>query len=118
VEDIQRQVPVRFMYHPQIVDSFFVTGNFNNTPLQRVLTRIFSETEVYFYISEDKQVIITQGYEVKTDLPFNYFDRTEHSSLSEDTEVVDFLQQEEKKVVLQNALENKIIEIGTQRENL
>jgi hypothetical protein len=112
VEDIQRQVPVRFMYHPQIVDSFFVTGNFNNTPLQRVLTRIFSQTEVYFYISEDKQVIITQGYEVKTDLPFNYFDRTEHSSLSEDTEVVDFLQQEEKKVVLQNALENKIIEIG------
>jgi hypothetical protein len=103
---------VRFMYHPQIVDSFFVTGNFNNTPLQRVLTRIFSQTEVYFYISEDKQVIITQGYEVKTDLPFNYFDRTEHSSLSEDTEVVDFLQQEEKKVVLQNALENKIIEIG------
>jgi hypothetical protein len=112
VEDIQRQVPVRFMYHPQIVDSFFVTGNFNNTPLQRVLTRIFSQTEVYFYISEDKQVIITQGYEVKTDLPFNYFDRTEHSSLTEDTEVVDFLQQEEKKVVLQNALENKIIEIG------
>ncbi len=112
VDDIENQVPVKFMYHPQIVDSFYVDGNFNSVPLKDVLKSVFAGTEVYFFINEYNQVILTQGYEVETDLAYNYFDRSEVSSITRDTEVIDFLQEEERKAQLQNTLENKIIEIG------
>jgi len=112
VDDIENQAPVKFMYHPQIVDSFYVDGNFNSVPLRDVLKSVFAGTEVYFFINEYNQVILTQGYEVETDLAYNYFDRSEVGSIGRDTEVIDFLQEEERKAQLQNTLENKIIEIG------
>ena len=65
VNDIESQVPVQFLYHPQIVDSFFVTANFNNIPLKQALRRVFNDTEVYFFINDYDQVILTQGYEVE-----------------------------------------------------
>ncbi len=114
VKDIETQAPVTFMYHPQIVDSFFVTGNFNNVALKSVLSRIFEGTQVYFFIDQFNHVILTQGYEVKEELPFTFFDRsdyTEETTVSSD--VVDYLKEEEEKAELQNTLENKIYEIGT-----
>jgi hypothetical protein len=113
VNDVERQVPVKIMYHPQIVDSFFVTGNFNNEPLQTVLNRIFSGTDVYAFINTSNQVILTQGYKVKTDLPFNFFDRSNMATEADNTEVIDYLQLEEEKAERQSAMENRIIEIGT-----
>jgi len=113
VQDIESQVSVSFMYHPQIVDSFFVSGNFNNQPLKRVLGRVFEGGQVYFYINDDRQVILTQGYEVKTDLALNFFSRADLSNLDADEDVIDFLQEEEEKEELQNTLESKILEIGT-----
>jgi hypothetical protein len=113
VNDIESQVHVQFLYHPQIVDSFFVTASFNNIPLKQALRRVFAGTEVYFFINDYHQVILTQGYEVEAELPFNFFDRTDLSEVTSDVEVVDFLQEEEKKAKLQNVLENTIVEIGS-----
>jgi hypothetical protein len=113
VKDIESQVPVQFFYHPQIVDSFFVSTTFNNEPLRRALQRVFSDTDVYFFINEYNEVILTLGYKVTTDLPFNYFDRSDESASQGSVEVIDFLQEEEKKTKLQNVMENTLIEIGT-----
>jgi len=112
VSDVESQAPVKFMYHPQIVDSFYVDGNFNNVGLRDVLKTIFAGTDVYFFINDFNQVILTQGYEVETELAFNYFDRNNIGSIARDTEVIDFLQEEERKAELQSTMENKIIEIG------
>jgi hypothetical protein len=113
VQDIERQVPVEFLYHPQIVDSFFVSTTFNNEPLKRALLKVFSGTDVHYFINEYNQVILTQGYKVVVNLPFNFFDRSDVSTVQGSVEVIDFLQEEEKKSKLQNVLENVITEIGT-----
>ncbi|MCK5369514.1 MAG: carboxypeptidase-like regulatory domain-containing protein, partial [Cyclobacteriaceae bacterium] len=111
-KDIERQIPVEFMYHPQIVDSFFVSAIFNNETIKSVLTRVFQGTQIYFFLNENKQIILTQGYEIRADLPFNFFDRSDEDQSVTDVQVIDFLQKEEKKVKLQNTLENTVTEIG------
>ncbi len=111
-KDIERQIPVEFMYYSQIVDSFFVSAIFNNETIKSVLTRVFQGTQIYFFLNENKQIILTQGYEIRADLPFNFFDRSDEDQSVTDVQVIDFLQKEEKKVKLQNTLENTVTEIG------
>ena len=112
VKDIQRQVPVTFMYHPQMVDSFFVSAIFNNESLNRGLNRVLSQSDLSFFINDNNQVILTEGYEVVADLPFNFFDRSGEEISTTDVQVLDFLENEEKKAVLQKTLENTLIVIG------
>lgn len=112
VNDIEDQVPVKFYYHPYIVDSFFVSGAFNREPLRRVLQKVFSGTDVHFFIDESNQVVLTEGYKVTTSLPVNYFDRGVQTDEQTRVDVIDFLQEEETKSKLQNAMENMLVEIG------
>lgn len=111
-KDIERQIPVEFMYHPQMVDSFFVTGIFNKEPLEKVLTRVFQETQIHFFLNESSQIILTHGYEIRADLPFNFFNRSGEILNETDVQVIDFLVKEEKQTKLQNTLENTLFEIG------
>ena len=112
VDDIERQLPLEFMYHPQMIDSFFVTAIFNNESLERGLKRVLSGTELSFFISNDNKVILTQNYEVRTELPINFFDRSGEELGRSEVQVVDFLESEEKKTRLLKTLENSVIEIG------
>ena len=112
VKDIERQVPVEFLYHPQMVDSFYVTALFNNETLPKALQKVFDGTQLHFFINSENKVILTQDYEVRNDLPFNFFDRSGEVSTETEVEVVDFLEKDEEKKVLQNTLENKVFEIG------
>ena len=112
VKDIERQVPVTFMYHQQMVDSFFVSAIFNNESLNRGLNRVLSQSDLSFFINDNNQVILTEGYEVVADLPFNFFDRSGEEISTTDVQVLDFLENEEKKAVLQKTLENTLIVIG------
>ena len=116
-KDIERQIPMEFMYHPQIVDSFFVSAIFNNESLKKTLTRVFHGTQLHFFLNENNQVIITQDYDIRADLPFNFFDRSYEDLTVTDVQVIDFLEKEEKKTKLQNTLENTITEIGNKSES-
>ena len=117
-KDIESQIPVEFMYHPRMVDSLFVTAIFNKEPLKRGLTRVFNTVQLHFFINDNNQIIVTQGYEIQADLPFNFFDRSGVEMSQTDGEVVDFLQQEEKKTILQKTLENTLIEIGIKTKTI
>lgn len=112
VKDIERQVPVTFMYHLLIVDSLFITTIFNKEPIERALKRAFKESTIHFFIRDNNQIILTENYEVRTDLPFNFFDRSGEELSVTDVQVIDFLEKEEKKKKLQNTLENTLIRIG------
>jgi len=112
VKDIERQIPVDFMYHPQVVDSFFVSSIFNNEPLARALTKVFKGSQIHFFLNENNKVILTQGYEIRADLPFNFFDRSSEELNETDEQVIDFMEEEVKKAKLQKTIENTVIEIG------
>ena len=49
-KDIERQLPVTFMYHPDIVDSLTVTAILNKESLESGLKRVFAGTNIKFFI--------------------------------------------------------------------
>ena len=112
VKDVERQVPVEFLYHPQMVDSFYVTAIFNNEGLNRALKRVLEGKQLHFFINNRNKVILTKDYEVRNDLPFNFFERSGEVLTETEVQVVDFLEKDEEKKVLQNTLENRVFEIG------
>lgn len=112
VQDIERQVDVKFMYAPHLVDSLYVGAIFNNEPLERGLNRVLRETNLSFFITEKNEIILTHDYKVREDLPINYFDRNGLDLDESETEVISFLEKEEEKTKLQNTLENTVIVIG------
>lgn len=111
-KDIERQVEAKFMYHPQIIDSIYITAIFNNESLDKALKRAFKETTIHFFILENRQIILTENYEVRKKLPFNFFDRSGEELSTTDVQVIDFLEKEEQKTRLHNTLENTLITIG------
>lgn len=111
-KDIERQTDTKFLYHPDIIDSIFITALFNNEPLDRALKRAFDETNIHFFIRRNGQIILSENFEIRTDLPFNFFDRSGEESTEAEVQVMDFLQKEEQKVKLQNTIENTLINIG------
>ncbi len=110
-EDIEKEAPVKFLYHPQIVDSLLVSITFKDEPIARGLRRIFNGTTISFFIGANKNVILTENFQVQQSLPFGYFDqRTTVAPVAD--ELVDFMAKEEKQVKIQNTLENTLYEIG------
>lgn len=111
-DDVERQLPVEFMYHPLMVDSLFVTAIFNNRSLTSALNRVFSGTGIQYFINSNGKVILTKDYKVRSELPINFFDRSDDSPTNTEVQVEDFLVKEEKKTRLQSTLESKLIEVG------
>lgn len=111
VGDVEKQVPVKFMYHSKITDSLLVSMTFKDEPLSRGLRRIFNGTRVNFFINDNNQVILTDAFQVQPFLPIGFFDQTSTGAPVAD-ELIDFMQQEEQQVKLQSTLENTVFEIG------
>lgn len=112
VKDVEARLPVYFFYHPAIMDSIYVTADFNNASLERALTRVFRETDIHFMINTNNQVIISKEFEIVSELPENYFEPYVTSSPRDDSQVIDLFEQEERIEEELNVLENTIIEIG------
>jgi hypothetical protein len=114
VREAEKQLPVHFMYHPEMVDSIFVTGSFNQDPFRRVLNRIFAGHRIYFFMNSNNQIILTEGFKVEPGLPVNFFERTDEKVEEEEIQVIDFFESEEKITGPQRPVENIVIEIGTE----
>ncbi|MCG8309311.1 MAG: TonB-dependent receptor [Cytophagales bacterium] len=112
IEDIERQVPVEFLYHPQMADSFYINAVFHNESLRQALNRVFTGTRLRYFMNRDNKVILTEDYQVVSELPFGFFDRSYEIQGVADVVTADFPGEEEEKTKLQNTLENTVIEIG------
>jgi len=71
--EIEGQLPVHFMYHPEMVAHIFVTANYNHTSLSQALNQLFVNTDLHFYINDNNQVILSEGIEIKPGLPDDFF---------------------------------------------
>jgi len=111
IRDIEEQLPVHFMFHPDMVASVFVSASYNHESLSRALTRLFANTNLHFYINDNNQVILSEGFEINPGLPDDFFKPGDHTGRQEEIQVIDFFE-EEKITSLHDSIENKIIEIG------
>jgi hypothetical protein len=112
VENVEQQIPVRFLYHQKMVDSLYISGSYDERPVNDVLSIIFQEWDLNFLIIDKNKIILTEKIKIQTQLPVNYFARTETGTSTPGYLVFGFEQETEEKARLINTLENTVLEIG------
>ncbi len=115
VLDVEQQIPVRFMYHQEMVDSVIVTGSFEKTEINKVLDVIFKNTNCR-YLNTGFDIIITENISIQTDLPPNFFTRSGSTAIITDNLIFDFEKQIEEETSRINTLENTVFKIGRESE--
>ncbi|MEO5998782.1 MAG: TonB-dependent receptor [Chitinophagaceae bacterium] len=112
VEQLEKRTAYHFYYDTAQFDSLHIEMiSVTDQPLSTVLQKAFENTVYNFSIYKNKQVFLTKGLMVKTELPENFYNKPVSGSqkLKTDT-VTNFLEQGRN--VLKATLENKIYEIG------
>tara|TARA_R110000868_G_scaffold282437_1_gene542696 strand:+ start:935 stop:3694 length:2760 start_codon:yes stop_codon:yes gene_type:complete len=85
---IEKATDYQFFYLDKWLESKHVTGVYTNAPLDDVLTDIFKNTVINFYITPDKKIILTQNTVVYSTLPIDFFETPEEeTSVLEDEEI-------------------------------
>src|SRR5689334_11144868 len=108
--ELEKQVPCKFYYDIDKLDSVTVSLTASNMPLKDVLTEAFKGTDIHFSIARNN-VFITRGLTVITDLPQNIFQPT--AELATKTPGVDTVADyglENRRTA--KAIPGKLIEIG------
>ena len=73
--ELEKQVPCKFYYDIEKLDSVTVSLTASNMALKDVLTEAFKGTDIHFSFARNN-VFITRGLTVVTDLPQNIFQPT------------------------------------------
>lgn len=73
VEQIESHYPYRFYYKPKEVDTLRVNVDASGISLERLLRRLFKNTEFNFAIDRERYVFITYGWKIETELPEDFF---------------------------------------------
>lgn len=103
----------QFYYLDEWVENQFISGNYEDTPLNIVLNDIFKETIINYYISSDYKIILTQNSIIHSDLLGNFTINVKDSVENEEGVVAaPMLYSEEK-----SANNMKIIRIGREVAN-
>ena len=112
VNDIERQIPVRFLYHQDMVDSLMISGHFTERSITDVLTILFQGSDLNFLITDNNKIILTKEFKVQTKLAVNYFNRSQAEVSTPDFLVFGFEEESEEEPGLSNTIENTVLEIG------
>lgn len=111
--DIEKQIPVRFMFHPEMVDSVFITASFEQVEIEDVLKTVFKNTNCD-YLFRGNQIILTDNISMQAHLPINFFIRTELAADGGDNLIFEFEQEAEEEASLIDTKENTVIKIGNE----
>ncbi len=113
VQQLEKQTSFRFFYDTAQLDSIIIDISVKDQPLDKVLKLAFANTTLGFAIDDHKNLFISKGLLVQTELPKDFFGNANSNiAKTEEEDTVKDYQQNNKKVEL-NILENKINEIGS-----
>lgn len=115
VLDVEQQIPVRFMYHQEMVDSVYVTGSFKSTEIDVALAIVFNNSNCKYLLTE-RTIIITENRSIQAELPVNFFARSGSSTSNTGKLVFDFENETDEETSLVIDKENKVIKIGRESE--
>lgn len=116
LKTIEAETDYHFFYLEQWIRGESVTGEYQNAEVASILEDIFRNSVINFYIMDDKSVILTQNSLIYDILPDGYFGE-------EETENIDYGQDEEVGPFFLNTKENsvrermKTVRIGKENRN-
>lgn len=116
VNDIESKSNYHFYFDPVSFDSLKVTLQVNDKPLKSILDAVFKNTDFHYAITNQQQVFLTKGRQIKTDLAPGFV-VTANTQAKQILAVADYTDDKDKKVA-DATTENKIYEIGIKTNSL
>lgn len=74
---LEKETGFQFYFIEDWIDTKPISGNYSNTLLSAVLSTIFEDTFINFYISNDNKVILTQNNLIYDSLPDSFYKKKE-----------------------------------------
>ncbi len=84
-DTIERTVPVKIYYSNKWVDSLFLDINSKNEPINSVLDNSIVKNGLSFIITDDNKIILSRGYNIKTNFRNEYLEYLEKNQTKTDT---------------------------------
>lgn len=116
VADVESKTGFRFYYDSRSVDSLKVTLSVQSKNVRDVLNQVFAGTQLHFVIGDNKTIFVTQGREIMTVLPSDFFD-TGAAPATQEVAVFDYTAYE-KREKQKKLAEEKLYAIGAKTSNL
>lgn len=76
IKQIESLTTYRFYFIESWIDNTPISGNYNSASIKEVLDNIFNNTVINYYITPEKQVILTNNSLIRDELPPNFIDNT------------------------------------------
>jgi hypothetical protein len=110
VNDLESKTGYHFYYDAAQFDSLRLTLQVSDKPLATVLDMAFNNTKFQYAITDQKQIFLTKGRQIRTELALGYQLNAKVSAQSR-TAPVDYTYDTDKKIP-DATTENKLYEIG------
>ncbi len=92
LHQIEEKMDFQFFYLDQWLGSGKISGDYKEVPLDEVLTAIFKDTEINFYVLSSNQIVLTQNNVIYDTLPEGFFEKDQNDlpryNTDEETEAV------------------------------
>ena len=120
LHQIEEKTDFRFFYLDQWLGQERISGDYREIPLDEILTAIFKDTEVNFYVLSDVQIILTRNNVIYDTLPEGFFGNEENvapiTDLGSEKEAVAPVFYKEEKSAHKN-VSPEIVRIGKEDKN-
>jgi CarboxypepD_reg-like domain/TonB-dependent Receptor Plug Domain len=110
VQNLELQTEYHFYYASPELDSFFVTLNIQEKPLDEILDQVFLNTGFHYSIDPRNNIFITKAGAILTSLPPGFLNKP--MTLSDSIQLANFLNEKRGKEKIVSSLENKLFNIG------
>ena len=74
---LEKETGYQFYFIEDWIDEKPISGNYSNTLLSTILTTVFKDTFINFYLSNDNKVILTQNNLIYDSLPDSFYKKKE-----------------------------------------
>src|SRR5580693_7725673 len=111
VNDLESKSSYHFYYDPVSFDSLKVTLQVNDKSVEAILDMAFKNTDYHYAITQQQQVFLTKGRQIKTELAPGFLQAATKVQTNQTSAVADYTDEKDKKVA-DATTENKIYEIG------
>ncbi|MDP4149478.1 MAG: TonB-dependent receptor [Bacteroidota bacterium] len=112
----EASTPYRFYYNSAQLDSVCIYLHVGEQPLEKVLDQIFAGTAFHYAIVDQRDVFVSKGLTIRTELPPGFFGNQEPQMAAEGTAPVKDLTSD--KPLKQVTSENKLYEIGRKTNHI
>ena len=72
-DTVEKMIPVKIYYSSKWVDSLYLDINTVDDSLAGIFSRSLENTGIYFFITDDNQLILSKGTRIKTDFAKEYY---------------------------------------------